>query len=78
MRVGNSPGVLLVIGQNAPVRNVAGTLILNMADNRPEAWVNPHARPPGNQKVALQPQDSTPQQIQSHLSSELANSVAIA
>lgn len=37
---GRSPGVLLVIPQHAPVRNVADTLILIWADNRPEEWVN--------------------------------------
>ena len=37
---GNSPGLLLVIPQNAPVRSVAETLILIWADNRPEEWVN--------------------------------------
>jgi uncharacterized protein DUF5615 len=37
---GKSPGVLLVIPQHAPVRNVAETLILIWADDRPEEWVN--------------------------------------
>lgn len=39
-RGGESPGVLLVIPQNAPVREVAETLILIWADNRPAEWVN--------------------------------------
>jgi len=37
---GKSPGVLLVIPQDAPVRQVAETLILIWADDRPEEWVN--------------------------------------
>jgi len=37
---GKSPGVLLVIPQDAPVRSVAETLILIWADNRAEEWVN--------------------------------------
>ncbi len=39
-RNGESPGLLLVIPQHAPVRKVAETLILIWADNRPEEWVN--------------------------------------
>jgi hypothetical protein len=39
-RGGTSPGVLLVIPQNALIRNVAETLILIWADDRPEEWVN--------------------------------------
>lgn len=39
-RGGESPGVLLVIPQNAPVREVVESLILIWADNRPEEWVN--------------------------------------
>ena len=39
-RGGESPGVLLVIPQQASVREVADTLILIWADNRPEEWVN--------------------------------------
>ena len=37
---GTSPGVLLVIPQHAPVRDVAETLILIWAGSRPEEWVN--------------------------------------
>jgi hypothetical protein len=37
---GESPGILLVIPQNAPVRKVTETLILIWTDNRPEEWVN--------------------------------------
>jgi hypothetical protein len=37
---GTSLGVLLVIPQHAPVRNVAETLVLIWADNRPEDGVN--------------------------------------
>jgi hypothetical protein len=39
-RGGKSHGVLLVIPQHAPVRDVAESLILIRADNRPEDWVN--------------------------------------
>lgn len=39
-RGNNSPGVLLVIPQDAPLREVVDTLILIWADNRPEAWAN--------------------------------------
>jgi hypothetical protein len=35
-----SPGILLVIPQDAPVREVADALVLIWADNRPEDWVN--------------------------------------
>ena len=45
-RGGTSPGLLLVIPQNAPVRDVAETLILIWSDNRPEAWVNLAAKIP--------------------------------
>jgi len=45
-RGGRSPGVLLVIPQHAPVRDVAETLILIWADNRPEEWVNAVAKIP--------------------------------
>lgn len=37
---GNSPGVLPVIPQHAPVRDVAETLILIWADNRPDEWID--------------------------------------
>ena len=37
---GQSPGVLLVIPQNAPVRDVVEALILIWADNRPQDWAN--------------------------------------
>ena len=37
---GRSPGLLLVIPQHAPIRQVAETLILIWADNRPEEWIN--------------------------------------
>jgi hypothetical protein len=37
---GKSPGVLLVIPQQAPVRDVAEALILIWADNRPDEWIN--------------------------------------
>jgi hypothetical protein len=37
---GTSPGVLLVIPQNAPIREVAETLILIWADDHPHDWVN--------------------------------------
>ena len=43
---GTSPGVLLVIPQQAPVRSVAETLILIWADNRPDDWVNFAAKIP--------------------------------
>ncbi|SPE33840.1 conserved hypothetical protein [Candidatus Sulfopaludibacter sp. SbA6] len=36
----SSPGVLLVIPQNAPVRDVVETLILIWADDRPNDWIN--------------------------------------
>ena len=35
---GKSPGVLLVIPQNAPLRAVVETLVLIWADNKPEDW----------------------------------------
>lgn len=35
-----SPGVLLVVPQNAPVQNVAESLLLIWVDDRPEEWVN--------------------------------------
>jgi len=37
---GSSPGVLLVIPQRAPVREVVETLILVWADDRPNEWKN--------------------------------------
>jgi len=37
---GASPGVLLVIPQNAPIREVAESLILIWADDHPRDWVN--------------------------------------
>jgi hypothetical protein len=43
---GNCPGVLLVIPQHAPVRDVAETLVLIWADNRPDEWVNPVTKIP--------------------------------
>lgn len=36
----DSPGVLLVIPQDAPLRSVVETLILIWADNSPEDWQN--------------------------------------
>ena len=39
-RGGESPGLFLVIPQHAPVREVAETLVLIWADNRPEEWAN--------------------------------------
>jgi hypothetical protein len=39
-RGGTSPGVLLVIPQQAPIREVADTLILIWADDRPHDWTN--------------------------------------
>jgi hypothetical protein len=35
-----SPGVLLVIPQDAPLRTVVGTLVLIWVDDRPETWEN--------------------------------------
>lgn len=35
-----SPGVLVVIPQDAPLARVVETLILIWADNRPDDWVN--------------------------------------
>ena len=41
LKEGNtSPGVLLVIPQDAPLRSVVEKLILIWADNRPEDWEN--------------------------------------
>jgi len=37
---GTSPGVLLVIPQNAPIREIVGTLILIWADDRANDWKN--------------------------------------
>jgi hypothetical protein len=37
---GTSPGLLLVIPQHAPIREVAETLILIWADNYPNDWIN--------------------------------------
>jgi len=37
---GTSPGVLLVIPQNAPIREVVEALILIWADNRANDWKN--------------------------------------
>lgn len=36
----DSPGVLLVIPQDAPLRAVVETLVLIWADNTPEDWQN--------------------------------------
>ena len=36
----DSPGVLLVIPQDAPLRSVVETLVLIWADNTPEDWQN--------------------------------------
>ena len=36
----NSPGVFLVIPQDAPLRSVVETLVLIWADNTPEDWRN--------------------------------------
>ena len=36
----HSPGVLLVIPQDAPLRTVVDTLVLIWADDRPEDWEN--------------------------------------
>ena len=35
-----SPGVLVVIPQNAPLARIVETLVLIWADDRPEDWVN--------------------------------------
>jgi hypothetical protein len=43
---GRSPGLLLVIPQNAPIREVVETLILKWADDRANAWENPIAKIP--------------------------------
>ena len=43
---GASPGVLLVIPQHAPVRDVVDSLILIWADDRPSDWVNLVAKIP--------------------------------
>jgi hypothetical protein len=43
---GTSPGVLLVIPQNAPVREVVETLILIWADERANDWNNLIAKIP--------------------------------
>jgi hypothetical protein len=41
LREGNdSPGVLLVVPQDAPLRPVVETLVLIWADNTPEDWQN--------------------------------------
>ena len=37
---GTSPGVLLVIPQSAPIRDVVETLTLIWADDKAEEWVN--------------------------------------
>jgi hypothetical protein len=37
---GTSPGVLLVIPQTAPIRDVVETLTLIWADDRPSDWSN--------------------------------------
>ena len=36
----NSPGILVVIPQDAPLRSVVETLVLIWADNKPEDWQN--------------------------------------
>ena len=43
---GTSPGVLLVIPQNAPIREVIETLILIWADDRANDWKNLIAKIP--------------------------------
>jgi len=43
---GTSPGVLLVIPQNAPIREVVETLILIWADDRASDWKNLIAKIP--------------------------------
>ena len=43
---GTSPGVLLVIPQNAPMRDVVETLLLIWADDRSNDWENLLARIP--------------------------------
>ncbi len=43
---GTSPGVLLVIPQDAPIRSVAETLILIWADDRVDDWANLIAKIP--------------------------------
>jgi hypothetical protein len=43
---GTSPGVLLVIPQNAPIREVVETLIPIWADDRPNDWNNLVAKIP--------------------------------
>jgi Domain of unknown function (DUF5615) len=35
-----SPGILVVIPQDAPLRSVVDTLVLIWADDRPEDWAN--------------------------------------
>jgi hypothetical protein len=37
---GKCPGVVLVIPQHAPIRDVAEALILIWADNQPNDWIN--------------------------------------
>ena len=43
---GTSPGVLLVIPQNAPIREVVEELILMWADERADDWINLIAKIP--------------------------------
>jgi Domain of unknown function (DUF5615) len=43
---GTSPGVLLVIPQNAPIGEVVDALILIWADDRPDDWKNLIAKIP--------------------------------
>jgi hypothetical protein len=43
---GTSPGLLLVIPQNAPIREVVDTLILIWADERADDWKNLIAKIP--------------------------------
>ena len=43
---GTSPGVLLVIPQNAPIREIVEAMILIWADDRPDEWINLIAKIP--------------------------------
>ncbi len=43
---GNSPGILLVIPQDAPIREVTEALILIWADDHPKDWENLIAKIP--------------------------------
>jgi hypothetical protein len=43
---GTSPGVLLAIPQNAPIREVVEALVLIWADDKPGDWTNLVAKIP--------------------------------